>query len=41
MKDLLHCKDLYVPLEGHMSRSKDVSNDDCRRLHRKGIRFIQ
>ncbi|KAG6395193.1 hypothetical protein SASPL_145834 [Salvia splendens] len=41
MLDLLHCKDLYLPLHGDDAKPKDMSDDDWIIMHRKTVGYIR
>ncbi|MGV8048355.1 hypothetical protein PJP07_29550, partial [Mycobacterium kansasii] len=41
MEDLLYCKDLYSPILGISAKSKDMSDDDWKKMNREAVRFIR
>ncbi|MGV7994802.1 hypothetical protein PJP12_29450, partial [Mycobacterium kansasii] len=41
MEDLLYCKDPYSPILGISAKSKDMSDDDWKKMDRKAVGFIR
>ena len=41
MEDLVYCKDLYVLILGVSAKTKDMSDDDWKKLDRKAAGFIR
>ena len=41
MEDLLYCKDLYALILGISAKTKDMSDDDWKKVDRKAVGFIR